>query len=134
MTPPRTPAARPQQPRRTVDLPGPLVRDFLATNRCAGGPPGATLVYGWLLDAVLRARAGLPLPPAAGAPAVESDKGSMRWTQTEREFQAWRGELRAAGSSVRAVVADRAARYVATGGDAVAAVEGGSGQSLAHAS
>jgi hypothetical protein len=35
----------------------------------------------------------------------------MLWTQAEAEFDGWRAEIRAAGSSVRAVICDRIRRY-----------------------
>lgn len=114
---------RSQQGRRTVELPRELVRAFRETSRATGGPPGAALVYSWLMDGVQRARAGLPLPPAASAPPPQGNEVSVLWTQTPEEFSRWREELRAAGSSVRAVLAHRIQRYTETGGDPLAGGE-----------
>lgn len=117
------PRSHPRQaPRRTAELPRHLLRKFREVSKARGGPTGSALAYAWLLDAVQKARTGHPLPAASTAPAgVESD---LQWTQGQDEFREWKHALEAAGSSVRAVLADRIQRYIATGGDAVGAAQG----------
>lgn len=112
-----------QQPRRTAEFPADLIRDFRDVNR-RGGPSGSTLVYGWLMDAVQRVRAGLPVPPADAAPPAEPGQKGILWTQTAEEFGAWKAELEAAGSSVRAVLAVRIRRYIEASGDPLSSAEG----------
>ena len=108
------------QDRRKVTLVGGKVREFRA-NTQSRGHVGATLIYMAIRDAALRARAGLPLPPARSEPRGRDARLPVVWTQPQWEFVECTRAIEDAGSTVRDVVGAFVQAYNEHDGDHLAA-------------
>lgn len=87
-----------------------------------GGPTVSCLIYFWILSAARLARTGHGrlLPPAQRARrGTRGPVKAIHWTQPRHEYDACAREIRAAGSSISAVVRAAARLYVDCAGDAL---------------
>lgn len=105
--------------RRAVRLPRDIAMDLRRVCRASGDVAGQ-LIRGWLDDAVVRACSGQPLPARSTVPAG-GDTERFQWPQSDDEYRLWSELIEACGSSVRAVVAERAELHVQARGNRAAA-------------
>lgn len=108
-----------QRNRISVYLPETLIVDVLV---CAARNE-TTLVelcFHWLATAARLAHKGyghlLPQEKRARRNTL-GELHPVKWPQSQAEYERWRSEIEAAGSSVPAVLREACASYVASGGD-----------------